>query len=104
SKRGELEITDLNNLYLREGSLKVEFLGRGYAWLDTGTHESLHQAAAFVQAVQDRQGTKISSVEEIAYRMGYIEAEKLKNLAEPMLKNEYGKYLMDVALEGVREW
>lgn len=100
SARGELEITDLNNLYLREGSLKVEFLGRGFAWLDTGTHESLHQAASFVQAVQDRQGTKISSVEEIAFRMGYIDAAQLKALAEPMLKNAYGRYLLDVAQEG----
>ena len=82
----------------------MEFLGRGFAWLDTGTHESLHQAAAFVQAVQDRQGTKISSVEEIAFRMGYIEAGQLMALAEPMLKNAYGRYLMDVAKEGAGKW
>ena len=104
SARGELEITDLNNLYLREGSLRVEFLGRGFAWLDTGTHESLHQAAAFVQAVQDRQGTKISSVEEIAFRKGYITAAQLEALAVPMLKNDYGRYLLEVARAGAEGW
>ncbi len=101
SERGELEITDLNNVYLQRGKLSVEFLGRGYAWLDTGTHESLHQAASFVQVVQSRQGTRISSVEEIAYRMGYIDAEQLKVLAQEMIKNEYGQYLMRVAVEGL---
>ncbi|WP_027193311.1 glucose-1-phosphate thymidylyltransferase RfbA [Megalodesulfovibrio gigas] len=97
SARGELEITDLNNEYLKRGELTVEFLGRGFAWLDTGTHESLHQASSFVQAVQSRQGTRISSVEETAFRMGYINAEQLKALAQEMIKNEYGKYLMQVA-------
>ncbi|QJT08951.1 glucose-1-phosphate thymidylyltransferase RfbA [Oceanidesulfovibrio marinus] len=101
SPRGELEITDLNNVYLERGKLSVEFLGRGYAWLDTGTHESLHQASAFVQVVQSRQGTRISSVEEIAYRMGYIDADQLKVLAQEMIKNEYGQYLMRVAVEGL---
>lgn len=96
SPRGELEITDLNNLYLREGRLKVEFLGRGIAWLDTGTFESLHQASSFVRAVQNRQGLKISCIEEIAYRMGYIDAAALERLAAPMLKNDYGQYLMDI--------
>ena len=96
SARGELEITDLNNLYLREGRLKVEFLGRGIAWLDTGTFESLHQASSFVRAVQNRQGLKISCLEEIAYRMGYIDAAALERLAAPMLKNDYGQYLMDI--------
>lgn len=96
SARGELEITDLNNLYLREGRLKVEFLGRGIAWLDTGTFESLHQASSFVRAVQNRQGLKISCLEEIAYRMGYISADELERLAAPMLKNDYGQYLMDI--------
>lgn len=100
SPRGELEITDLNNLYLERGELKVEFLGRGFAWLDTGTHESLHQAASFVQAVQDRQGTKISCIEEIAFRKGYIDAAQLKDLAQDMLKNDYGKYLVELAEEG----
>jgi glucose-1-phosphate thymidylyltransferase len=99
SPRGELEITDLNNVYLRRGQLKVEFLGRGYAWLDTGTHESLHHAASFVQAIQDRQGLKVSCVEEIAFRMGYITDYELERLAQDMLKNSYGQYLMEVVQE-----
>lgn len=97
SARGELEITDLNNVYLQRKELKVEFFGRGFAWLDTGTHESLHQAASFVQVVQDRQGTKISSVEEIAFRKGYISEDQLKELAKDMLKNDYGNYLNELA-------
>jgi glucose-1-phosphate thymidylyltransferase len=101
SARGELEITDLNNLYLREGSLEVRFLGRGVAWLDTGTFDSLHQASAYVRAVQDRQGLKIACPEEIAYSRGYIDAAQLEALAAPMLKNEYGMYLMEI-LESVR--
>ncbi|MDR0239497.1 MAG: glucose-1-phosphate thymidylyltransferase RfbA [Deltaproteobacteria bacterium] len=96
SARGELEITDLNNLYLREGSLEVRFLSRGVAWLDTGTFDSLHQASAFVRAVQDRQGLKIACPEEIAYSRGYIDAAQLEALAAPMLKNDYGMYLMDI--------
>jgi glucose-1-phosphate thymidylyltransferase len=99
SPRGELEITDVNNVYLKRGQLKVEFLGRGYAWLDTGTHESLHHAAGFVQAIQDRQGLKVSCVEEIAYRMGYIHADQLEHLAQDMLKNSYGQYMMEVVRE-----
>lgn len=96
SARGELEITDLNNVYLKRGDLKVEFLGRGFAWLDTGTHESLLQAAGFVQVVQDRQGVKVACIEEIAFRMGYIDAGALEHLAADMLKNDYGQYLMEV--------
>ncbi|WP_243310667.1 MULTISPECIES: glucose-1-phosphate thymidylyltransferase RfbA [Fundidesulfovibrio] len=99
SPRGELEITDVNNEYLKRKQLKVEFLGRGFAWLDTGTHESLHQAAGFVQAIQDRQGLKVSCLEEIAFRMGYITDADLEHLAQDMLKNSYGQYLMDVVRE-----
>jgi glucose-1-phosphate thymidylyltransferase len=94
SPRGELEITDLNRLYLEMGLLRVEVLGRGIAWLDAGTHESLLQAANFVQAVEDRQGMMISCPEEIAYRMGFIDAEQLRALAKGLLQNGYGGYLL----------
>ena len=100
SARGELEITDLNNVYLKRGKLKVEFLGRGYAWLDTGTHESLLHASSFVQAIQERQGVLVACLEEIAYRMGYIDAAQVERLAKDMLKNDYGQYLMDMIHEG----
>lgn len=96
SARGELEITDLNKLYLQEGTLHVETMGRGYAWLDTGTHESLLQAASYVETIQERQGLKICCPEEIAYQLGYIDQEQLVRLAEPLLKNEYGQYLMHI--------
>ncbi len=96
SDRGELEITDVNLEYLRLGLLKVELLGRGFAWLDTGTHESLQQASDFVKVIQDRQGLKIACIEEIAYRLGYIDEKQLESLAGQMIKNEYGKYLMEI--------
>ncbi|KPJ78377.1 MAG: glucose-1-phosphate thymidylyltransferase [Deltaproteobacteria bacterium SG8_13] len=94
SARGELEITDVNMEYLRRGELQVEVLGRGYAWLDTGTFEALQQAASYVQAIQERQGLRIASVEEIAYRLGYIDADRLQRQAEDMKQNEYGQYLL----------
>jgi glucose-1-phosphate thymidylyltransferase len=97
SPRGELEITDLNMAYLREGNLNVELLGRGIAWLDTGTHEALLQAANYVQAVQERQGLKIACLEEIAFHMNYISREQLNALGSGMAGNEYGRYLMQVA-------
>ena len=100
SDRGELEITDVNKIYLAQNNLKVETMGRGYAWLDTGTHESLLQAASFVQTVQDRQGLKISCPEEIAYKMGYINADQVLKLAKPLSKNEYGQYLIRIIEEG----
>ena len=96
SARGELEITDLNREYLRRGKLSVELLGRGTAWLDTGTHDSLLQASQFVEAVESRQGLKISCVEEIAWRMGYIDAAQLRALAEPLVRSGYGDYLLDL--------
>jgi len=97
SPRGELEITDVNREYLRRGQLEVEMLGRGFAWLDTGTHESLQQASNFVETLQERQGLKVACPEEIAYRLGYIEREQLLRLAEPMEKNDYGAYLQRLA-------
>ena len=96
SARGELEITDVNMAYLRRGQLKVELLGRGFAWLDTGTHEAMQQAASYVQAIQERQGLKIACIEEIAYRLGYISGEDVRRLARDMTKNDYGKYLMAI--------
>ena len=96
SKRGELEITDLNRLYLEEGSLSVKLMGRGMAWLDTGTHKSLMQAANFISTIENRQGLKVACIEEIAYRKGYINAEQLKKLAQPLKKNQYGQYLLNI--------
>ncbi len=100
SARGELEITDVNSHYLRQGKLRVEKLGRGYAWLDTGTHESLLQAANYVETVQERQGLMIACPEEIAYRLGLIDREQLLSLAEPLRKNNYGQYLLSLAASG----
>lgn len=94
SARGELEITDLNRMYLEDGSLSVQILGRGFAWLDTGTHESLHEAASFVQTVQNIQNLHIACLEEIAWRNGWLSDEKLEELARPMAKNQYGQYLL----------
>lgn len=97
SPRGELEITDVNKAYLDLGELNVELLGRGYAWLDTGTHASLLEASQFIETVEKRQSLKIACLEEIAFKMGYISKEKLMELAEPLMKNQYGQYLMKVA-------
>ncbi len=99
SARGEIEITDLNRVYLEQGRLMVKLLGRGVAWLDTGTHESLHQAANFVETIQARQGLKIACVEEIAYRRGYISVDMLRQQGESMRNNDYGRYLLDLAEE-----
>lgn len=99
SDRGELEITTLNQLYLEENRLKVELMGRGYAWLDTGTHESLLEASNFIQTIENRQGLKVACIEEIAYEMGYISKEKLLELAEPLKKNQYGQYMIKRAKE-----
>ena len=99
SDRGELEITDINMAYLRRQDLRVELLGRGFAWLDTGTHEALQQAASYVQAIQERQGLKISCIEEIAFRLGYIDRDQLRKLAANFMKNDYGRYLMELADE-----
>ena len=96
SARGELEITDVNRAYLDAGALHVQVLGRGFAWLDTGTHESLQNASTFIEIVERRQGLKVSCIEEIAFRMGYIGSDQLRELAEPMRKNEYGQYLLDL--------
>lgn len=99
SKRGELEITDLNKLYLEEKTLNVKLLGRGMAWLDTGTHQSMLQASNFVESIEERQGLKVACIEEIAYRKGYITKDQLTELAKPLIKNQYGQYLMKIMNE-----
>lgn len=103
STRGEKEITSVIDEYLHNGNLKVEVMGRGLAWLDTGTHESLLNASNFVEAIQKRQGLYIACIEEIAYRRGYITKEQLIKLAQPLLKTEYGKYLLDVANQPIEK-
>ena len=95
-----MEITDINKEYLEMGELNVELLGRGYAWLDTGTHESLLEASQFIETIEKRQTLKIACLEEIAYKMGYITKDKLIEFAEPLLKNQYGQYLMKIASQG----
>ena len=99
SHRGELEITTLNEMYLNDGSLNVELLGRGFAWLDTGTHESLHEASSFVQTIENVQGLKVACLEEIAWRNGWLSTDELLTIAKPMMKNEYGQYLTRLASE-----
>ncbi|WP_350978613.1 glucose-1-phosphate thymidylyltransferase RfbA [Shewanella sp. AC34-MNA-CIBAN-0136] len=99
SHRGELEITTLNEMYLNQGNLNVELLGRGFAWLDTGTHESLHEASSFVQTIENVQGLKVACLEEIAWRHGWLSSEQLAELAKPMMKNNYGQYLERLASE-----
>ena len=98
SARGELEITSVNQEFLKDGELKVQLLGRGFAWLDTGTHDSLSEASNFVETLEKRQGLKISCLEEIAFRKGWISAEKLRKLAQPMIKNQYGQYLLQLTI------
>jgi glucose-1-phosphate thymidylyltransferase len=100
SERGELEITTVNQQYLAQNALKVELMGRGYAWLDTGTHESLLEASMFIQTIENRQGLKVACLEEIAFEMGYINASQLNELAKPLLKNQYGQYLLNVLRRG----
>jgi len=101
SARGELEITDLNRIYLREERLKVRIMGRGMAWLDTGTHDSLLQASNYIHTIEERQGLKVSCIEEIAFKRGYIDKTQLIALAQPLLKNQYGQYLMKIAEEKI---
>ena len=99
SLRGELEITDLNRMYLEEKTLKVNLLGRGFAWLDTGTHKNLLQASNFIETIQERQGNYVACIEEIAYRNGWIDKKQLLKLAQPLLKTDYGKYLVEISEE-----
>jgi len=100
SDRGELEITSLNQMYLQEGKLNVELMGRGMAWLDTGTFDSLHEAGSFIRTLEQRQGLKVGCLEEVAWRQGWIEAAQLERLAQPLLKSGYGQYLLQMLEEG----
>jgi glucose-1-phosphate thymidylyltransferase len=102
SARGELEIADVINAYRKRGTLRVELLGRGFAWLDTGTHDSLLEASTFVETIEKRQGLKVACVEEVAYRMGYIDSRQLEKLSEPLRRNGYGQYMMQLIKEGTR--
>jgi glucose-1-phosphate thymidylyltransferase len=104
SVRGELEITDLNRIYLEEKSLQVSPLGRGMAWLDTGTHDSLLQASNFISTIEQRQGLKVACIEEIAYKKGYITRQELTDLAMPLRNNQYGQYLLAIANEKIKNW
>ena len=99
SARGELEITTVNQRFLEDKELKVQTLGRGFAWLDTGTHDSLSEASTFIEVIEKRQGLKIACLEGIAYRMGWITADRMRELAQPMIKNQYGQYLLQVVEE-----
>ena len=99
SARGELEITDVNKYYLKKGTLNVVLLGRGFAWLDTGTHESLLEASSFIETIEKRQGQQVACLEEIAYNLGYINADQVLKLAEPLIKNSYGQYLKNIIKE-----
>ena len=99
SARGELEITTVNQQFLEEGNLKVQTLGRGFAWLDTGTHDSLAEASTYIEVIEKRQGLKVACLEGIAYRKGWITEEKMREIAQPMLKNQYGQYLLNVIEE-----
>lgn len=102
SARGELEITTVNEIYLKQNQLTVEIMGRGYAWLDTGTHDSLIEAAQFIQTIEHRQGLKVACPEEIAFRNGWVSSEKLEQLAQPYLKTGYDQYLMNLLVEDIR--